>query len=231
MIDGILLINKEEGITSYDVIRKLKKILPKDQKIGHAGTLDPFANGLLIVLLGKGTKLMESMHTLDKEYTVVAEFGYSTDTQDLTGTVVEKCDDFVETSPKEIEDIIKRNFLGKQLQKPPMYSAKKVEGQKAYDLARKGIEVELKEKEIEVKIFEIIEYMWPKVTFRIICTTGTYVRTLVHDLGKIVGCNATAVSLCRNKIGRFTLDSSVKSSSLENEEIREKVITLDNVGL
>ncbi len=230
MIDGILLINKEKDITSYDVIRKLKKILHKKQKIGHAGTLDPFATGLLVILLGRGTKLMERFHTLDKEYIVKAEFGYSTDTQDVTGEILEKSEGEFNISKEDIEEKIKSKFLGNIIQTPPMYSAKKVNGEKAYDIARKGETVELKEKEIHVKIFELLEYDYPRVTFRILCGTGTYIRTLVNDLGNELGCYATAVELCREKIGPFSLDMAISSQSIE-EDILKAVITLDNIKI
>jgi len=231
MIDGILLINKEEEITSYDVIRRLKRLLPKGLKIGHAGTLDPFATGLLVVLLGRGTKLMEKFHTLDKEYLVEGEFGYSTDTQDVTGNVLKRCEHLSVISKDEIMKAIEENLLGKFTQTPPMYSAKKVNGKKAYDLAREGVVVELKGKEIEVKSFEIIEYNWPRVKFRILCSTGTYIRTLINDLGDILGCGATAVTLCRERIGDFSLHLSVDSALLESEDFVEKIITLENIKL
>lgn len=229
MIDGILLINKKKGMTSYDVVRELKRILPKRQKIGHAGTLDPFATGLLIILLGKGTKLMERMHTLNKEYIVEAEFGYATDTQDVTGEIVDRCKDSKKIPREKIDEIVKSKLLGRQMQVPPAYSAKKIDGQKAYDLARKGIDVKLEEKEIEVKIFEIVEYLWPKISFRILCGTGTYIRTLINDLGEELGCYATAVELKRISIGNYNLNSAFESSNLKEKDIIDNVITLDNI--
>jgi tRNA pseudouridine55 synthase len=227
MIDGILIIDKEVGITSYDVIRKLKRILGKDQKIGHGGTLDPFACGVLLVLLGKGTKLMERIHTLKKEYIVKAEFGFSTDTQDIMGEVLEKSN----TIPRyeEIEKVIAENFVGDILQTPPIYSAKKVNGQKAYDLARKGEEPQLKPKRVSVFEFEVLKYEYPNIECRIICSSGTYIRTLIHDLGIGLNTFATAKELKRVSIGNFNISNSVSSKDID-ESVLEKVIDISKVS-
>lgn len=234
MINGILLINKEEGITSYDVIRKLKKVLPKGQKIGHGGTLDPFATGLLIILLGKGTKLMNQIHSLKKEYMVKAEFGYATDTQDVTGEKIEVCENLVEVSKDKIESVIKGKFLGEIYQTPPMFSAKKIKGRKAYDLAREGKEVNIEPKKITIHFFGLVHYDWPYSTFFVSCSTGTYIRTLVNDLGNEIGTYATAVELQRTKIGDFNLENAIKSEdiSLENGDyLEENVINLENLKI
>jgi tRNA pseudouridine55 synthase len=224
-MDGLILIDKEKDITSYDVIRKLK------YKIGHAGTLDPFATGLLIVMLGKATKLMDEIHKLEKRYEVKAEFGFATDTQDITGERIKEIDVSVNILKEKIEKCIKENFLGKISQLPPIYSAKKVNGQKAYDLARKGNEVVLKPKEIEVKNFEIVEYDWPFVKFSITCSTGTYVRTLIDDIGKALDSLATAVELRRISIGSFDLGDAVRSEKISNEDFRieDRYLVIDKV--
>ncbi len=229
MIDGILLIDKEEGITSYDVIRKLKKILPKGQKIGHAGTLDPFATGLLIVLLGRGTKLMERFHQQEKVYIVTGEFGYATDTQDSTGTKISETDISNPILQSEIEATIDSCFKGEISQLPPIYSAKKIKGQKAYDLARGGKEVLLEKKNINIGEFQILEYDWPLVTFHIRCSTGTYIRTLIDDLGKNLNSYATAVSLRRERIGNFSVNSAVNSKQLDKVDLIECVLNLDAI--
>lgn len=234
MIDGILLINKQKDITSYDVIRKLKRVLPKGQKIGHGGTLDPFATGLLIVLLGKGTKLMNIIHSLKKEYIVKAEFGYSTDTQDLTGEKTEVCKNLKDVSKNEVEEIIKKNFIGEISQLPPIFSAKKINGKKAYDLAREGKEVKLQPKEITIHRFDIIHYDWPYSTFSISCSTGTYVRTLIHDLGKAIGTFGTAIELERIKIGDFDIKDAFDSEEIvleKSNEVAGNVINLENLKL
>jgi tRNA pseudouridine55 synthase len=228
MIDGILLIDKEENITSYTAIRMLKRILPKGQKIGHAGTLDPFATGLLIVLLGKVTKLMDTIHSLDKEYEVKAEFGYATDTQDCTGEKIKTSPTLQQVSKEELEENIKTYLIGNISQLPPQYSAKKINGQKAYDLAREGNEVVLKPKDISVYSFDIVEYNWPFVTFRIRCSTGTYIRTLVNDLGEKVGTYATAVGLRRTNIGEFDVESAISTKDI-NEQVVESIMGIDKV--
>jgi tRNA pseudouridine55 synthase len=214
MIDGILLINKERGITSYDVIRKLKRVLPKGQKLGHAGTLDPFATGLLIMLLGKSTKLMRDILELEKEYIVKAEFGYSTNTQDITGERVNVCKNLEKVSKEEIEGIIGEKFLGVISQVPPQFSAKKVKGKKAYEYARKGENVNLLPKEVEVYEFDVVNYGWPVVDFRVVCSSGTYIRTLVNDLGEELNTYATAKELERTRIGDFNVKDSLKSSDI-----------------
>jgi tRNA pseudouridine55 synthase len=229
MIDGILLVDKNEGISSYDVIRKLKKLLPKGQKIGHAGTLDPFATGLLVILLGKGTKLMSKFLTLEKEYTVKAEFGYETDTQDKEGKVVEK-KETKKISKRDIKKVIKNNFIGEIDQVPPIFSAKKIKGKKAYDLAREGKEVDLPSKRIDVKKFKISEYKWPFVEFKIQCSSGTYVRTLVRDLGRELDTFATAVELRRDRIGAFDVKYSIPVEDF-SVYISQAVVPVDKLDI
>jgi len=229
MIDGILLIDKKEGISSYDVIRQLKKLLPKGQKIGHAGTLDPFATGLLIILLGKGTKLMTRFLNTKKEYIVTAEFGYETDTQDGEGKIVEERE-IAKISRRRMKKEIKENFIGRYDQVPPMFSAKKVKGEKAYSLARKGKEVNLPSKKIEVKEFKILRYRWPFVEFRIRCSSGTYIRTLVKDLGRSLESLATAVELRRTKIGNFDVKFSIPVDDF-SIYIAQAVIPMDKLDI
>ena len=209
MINGILLIDKEKGITSYDVIRKLKKELPQGIKIGHTGTLDPFASGLLIVMIGReATKLMNQFHTLKKRYMVEAELGFSTDTQDITGRITKYSTMKEFPTREDVEGVINENFLGKILQTPPPYSAKKVKGRKAYELAREGKKFELRPKEIEIYECKILEYEYPKLKLEILCSTGTYIRTLINDIGEKLGIYATAIELRRTEIGSFSLENS-----------------------
>jgi tRNA pseudouridine55 synthase len=228
MIDGILLINKEVGITSYDVLRRLKRIFPKGQKMGHAGTLDPFATGLLIVLLGKHTKLMPKILEMEKEYIVKAEFGYATDTQDVTGKKVLISEENLSIEKKNIEKGIKEGFVGEVSQIPPLFSAKKVKGRKAYEYAREKKDVVLDEKVVNIEEYSIVEYDWPYVKFKIVCSSGTYIRTLVNDLGHVLGSYATAVELERVRIGKFDLEDSLCSKDIENMSI-EKFNLLKNV--
>ncbi len=229
MIDGILLIDKEVGITSYDVIRRLKKTIQEKIKIGHAGTLDPFASGLLVILLGKGTKLMNTFHTYEKVYEVEAILGFSTDTQDIEGKEVEKYLKSIKPTKEEIVRVIEREFLGDILQKPPMYSAKMVKGERAYFLARRGEYVDLEPKKVYVSQFEVYEYEYPTLKCKIKCSTGTYIRTLVHDLGIKLGTYATSKNLRRTSIGSFNVSESIKSMDiveLGKENILRRVINV-----
>lgn len=231
MIDGILIIDKEVGITSYDVIRKLKRVLGKSTKIGQGGTLDPFASGVLIILLGSATKLMDSIHTLSKEYIVTATLGITTDTQDITGEIIKESSKVVEI--EEIEKAIDENFVGSINQVPPMYSAKRVDGRRAYDLAREGKEFELKPKKITVEKFGVVCYSYPTLDCKIKCSTGTYVRTLINDLGKVLGCFATASELRRTSVGKFNLSNSVSSKEImgmDIDEIVKSVIEISKVN-
>lgn len=229
MIDGILLVDKEEGITSFDVIRKLKRVIPPKQKIGHAGTLDPFASGLLVILLGKATKLMDTFHTYEKVYEVEAKLGFSTDTQDITGRVLEKDMENFKPKKEDIVSTIEENLLGDILQKPPMYSAKKVGGERAYSLARKGEFVDLEPKEIHVSQFEVFEYRYPVLKCKIRCSTGTYVRTLIYDLGNILNTYATCTKLRRTKIGNFNVTEAVSSENILEENAKNILKRVINV--
>jgi tRNA pseudouridine55 synthase len=230
MIDGILIVDKQVGITSYDVIRKLKKILGKSTKIGHAGTLDPFASGVLIILLGSCTKLMNDISALKKEYIVTATLGIATDTQDITGEVIKESEKIVEI--EDIELTIENNLVGEIKQIPPKYSAKKVEGKRAYDLAREGEEFELKPSIVNIYKFEVLDYIYPTLICKILCGSGTYVRTLINDLGNILRCFGTASELKRTSIGDFNLSQSISSKDLiglELEELQSYVISVDKV--
>ena len=205
-MNGFLLINKPAGPTSHDIVNQLRRITGIRQ-IGHAGTLDPFADGLLIVAVEASTKLLKYFVGLDKHYRATLFLGATSDTQDRTGVVV--------PSPfkgegkgevfKNMEMISKSlsRFLGSQLQTPPMYSAKKIHGKKLYELARQGKTVERKPHEIEVYSINLISYNWPYVTIDVHCSSGTYIRTLGHDIGQALGCGAYLESLTRTAIGDF----------------------------
>jgi tRNA pseudouridine55 synthase len=226
MIDGILLIDKEGGISSYDVIRKVKRIVGKGEKIGHSGTLDPFASGLLILLFGKGTKLMNTILSLKKEYIVEGVLGISTDTQDITGNVLKQSGNV--TTIEDINDTIEKNFLGNILQTPPLFSAKKVNGKRAYEIVRAGDTVELKPKEISVYEFNVLKYEYPTVQCSVVCSSGTYIRTLINDLGIKLDTLATAKSLRRVSVGNFNVNDSISSKDI-NENILDMVIDISKV--
>ncbi|MBI4232089.1 tRNA pseudouridine(55) synthase TruB [Candidatus Peregrinibacteria bacterium] len=205
-MDGILLIDKPKGISSFDVIRKLRGIL-KIKKIGHSGTLDPLATGLLVLGIGKGTKLLADLIGLDKEYEVLARFGYESDTYDADGEVV-PVDLNIKIEQVDCEAMILNKFIGQIEQLPPKYSALKIGGKRACDIVRAGGEVDLKPRGVRVDGFEVLQYNWPSVKFRITCSKGTYIRSLIHDLGKDLACGAYVEELRRSKIGSFRVEEA-----------------------
>lgn len=228
-MDGIIVIRKEKGFTSHDVVAKLRGIL-KMKKIGHTGTLDPDAEGALPVALGKATRLVEFLTEKEKTYEAVLHLGVSTDTQDITGTVLEERN--VDCSEEEVHDAI-MSFLGEQLQIPPMYSALKVGGKKLYELARDGIEIEREARPVYFHKIEILEYKLPFVRFSVTCSKGTYIRTLCHDIGVKLGCGACMESLLRTQSGRFGLEESLRleevREAVEKGNIQEYVIGIEEI--
>lgn len=201
----LILIDKPTGWTSFDVVNKLKSSL-KIKKVGHAGTLDPMATGLLIICTGKKTKEIDIYQGQEKEYVFQLELGKITPSYDSETEVTEQ-KDFSLVTIQHVNTVAE-TFLGKQLQMPPAYSALKINGKRAYTLARKGEVVELKAREIEIKEFEIQEVNFPFVTARVVCSKGTYVRSLIHDLGQKLGCGAYMTALRRIRIGNFEINQS-----------------------
>lgn len=207
MINGVLNIYKEKGFTSHDVVAKLRGIV-KQKKIGHTGTLDPDAEGVLPVCLGKATKLCDMLTDKSKVYEAVLLLGKTTDTQDITGTVLEEkaTDTLAEGQVKQCI----QSFIGEQDQIPPMYSALKVNGKKLYELAREGIEIERKARKITIFEIDILEINLPRVRMQVHCSKGTYIRTLCHDIGNALGCGGCMESLLRTKVSRFELKDSLR---------------------
>ncbi len=215
-VHGILPINKPNGITSYDVIRKLKPLLPRKYKIGHGGTLDPFATGLLLILIGRFTKKMEYIHTLPKEYIVDMEFGFETDTQDITGRIVKR----MENLPRIPRDTIAKKIAdlpGDIMQTPPAYSAVKVDGVPAYKLARQNKKVSLKPKPRTIFDATLLSYDWPHAEVRLKVSTGTYIRTIVADLAHDLDAVATATKLIRTRIGDISVEDSITPESVSTQ--------------
>ena len=212
MLNGIISIYKEAGYTSHDVVAKMRGIC-RQKKIGHTGTLDPQATGVLPVCLGSGTKLCDMLTEKEKEYKAVMLLGVTTDTQDTTGQVLSE--KTVTVTEEQVEQAC-RSFLGKYQQVPPMYSALKVNGKKLYELAREGKEVERKAREAEILDLQILSVQLPRVEFLVRCTKGTYIRTLCADIGEKLGCGACMESLLRTKVGSFDLEHSVTLSQLED---------------
>lgn len=211
MYNGIINIYKERGFTSHDVVAKMRGIC-KQKKIGHTGTLDPEATGVLPVCLGSGTKLCDMLTDKDKEYVAELLLGVKTDTQDITGQVL------CEKAPVRDEGLIRscvQSFQGEYMQVPPMYSALKVNGKKLYELARAGKEVERQARPVTIHEIEILEMHSPVVKIRVACSKGTYIRTLCEDIGEKLGCGGTMKSLLRTKVGIFTLDKALTLAELE----------------
>ncbi len=223
MLNGIIIIHKEAGFTSHDVVAKMRGIC-RQKKIGHTGTLDPQATGVLPVCLGSGTKLCDMLTDKDKEYVAELLLGVETDTQDTTGQVLRECP--VEVPEEEVRKAI-LSFQGAYHQIPPMYSALKVDGKKLYELARAGKEVERKAREVFIREIEILEFALPIVKIRVACSKGTYIRTLCADIGEKLGCGGTMKSLKRTRVGNFLLEKAVTLSQLErirDEERLEEIL-------
>lgn len=199
----ILFIDKPKGVTSYDVIRRLKPKFPR-MKIGHAGTLDPLASGLLIVAIGGATKQLTQFLKLSKRYIVEATFGKISATYDAEGPFTEILHEPI--FREAIEKNLREHFTGEILQIPPAYSAAKIQGQRAYDLARQGKKVVLEPRKVRIESCEIFSYEWPRLSLDVRCSSGTYIRSLVHDLGQKLGCGAYVSNLRRTEIGEYHLD-------------------------
>ncbi len=200
--DQMLLINKPVGWTSFDVVNKLRYKL-KIKKIGHAGTLDPLATGLLILCTGKMTKRIDEFQAQEKEYTGKFIIGQTTPSHDLETEVSEMKD--ISSISEEVIIQTAKKFLGTIQQIPPLHSAIKVDGKRAYKLARKGKDIELKPREVVISAFDILEIKKPAISFRIVCSKGTYIRSIARDFGNILGVGAYLTDLCRTRIGEFKL--------------------------
>lgn len=209
--NGVLLIDKPCGITSHDVVDRVRRIL-KMKKVGHAGTLDPNATGLMIVLVGKGTKASQFLMSMDKSYTGTIQLGLETDSYDIDGEVLKN-----ETPAPIAEPAIlamMQSFIGDQYQKPPMFSAKKVNGVPLYKHARKGKEVEREDRLIRISSFELLENRFPNLDFDVSVSKGTYVRSIAHDLGKKLGTGACLTTLRRTRISDFKIENAVELDAL-----------------
>ena len=229
MINGIINIYKEKGYTSHDVVAVLRGIC-KQKKIGHTGTLDPDAEGVLPVCFGSATKLCEFLTDKNKEYIAVMKLGIETDTQDTTGTILDKREVLV--SEEEILKTIS-SFQGEQTQIPPMYSAVKVNGKKLYELAREGIEIERSARKITVHKIEVLSIDGDEVKLKVLCSKGTYIRTICHDIGKKLGCNAAMSSLVRSRSGDFDIENAITLKEVEalvkSDELGRYCITTEQV--
>lgn len=229
-MDGIIVVNKPKGSTSHDVVYKVRWIVK--EKVGHTGTLDPLATGVLPLLIGKGTLCSKYLINHDKEYQVSLKLGISTDTMDAEGKVVEEKE--VDSSILEKSNVEKTlsSFIGKQEQEPPMYSAIKVKGKKLYEYARRGEKVEVPKREIEIYNMELIgiNKLNKEIEFKVSCSKGTYIRSLCTDIAKALGTIGYMSGLERLKVGEFTLKNSiVVNDSTDREVIEKNIITVEEL--
>ena len=217
-MEGIIVVNKPKGITSFDVIRKLKKIL-KTKKIGHTGTLDPLATGVMLMCVGKATKLASDLEAKDKVYIADFDIGYATDTYDIEGKKI--AENIIEISKENLEQSIKK-FIGNIKQVPPMYSAIKIDGNKLYHLARKGIEVERPERNVTIEYINLLDFKDNKAKIETKVSKGCYIRSLIYDIGQDLGTYATMTALQRKQVGDYSLEDSYSL-----EQIEEMVLNND----
>ncbi|MFH1784695.1 MAG: tRNA pseudouridine(55) synthase TruB [bacterium] len=215
MLEGVLNINKPKGISSYGVVEHIKKTL-KVKKVGHAGTLDPDATGVLLVCLGKATKIVQFLMGMEKEYRGQMVLGVTTDTEDAQGTVISRQDNvnIPESRIREVFEI----FHGELNQVPPMVSALKYNGRRLYDLAREGKTVERKARKVQIYKLNVLGYKENRIDFSIVCSKGTYIRALCRDIGEELGCGAHLSSLTRARIGAFDLKDALLLGELENNK-------------
>ena len=217
-MEGIIVVNKPKGITSFDVIRKLKKIL-KTKKIGHTGTLDPLATGVMLMCVGKATKLASDLEAKDKVYIADFDIGYTTDTYDIEGKKI--AENIIDVSKEDLEQSIKK-FIGNVKQVPPMYSAIKIDGNKLYHLARKGIEVERPERDVTIEYINLLDFKDNKAKIETKVSKGCYIRSLIYDIGQDLGTYATMTALQRKQVGDYSLENSYSL-----EQIEEMVLNND----
>ena len=210
-MEGIILVNKPKGISSFDVIRKLKKIL-KTKKIGHTGTLDPLATGLMLICVGKATKLASDLEAKNKVYLADFEIGYATDTYDIEGKRISE--NLIDISKDNLELSLKK-FIGGIKQVPPMYSAIKIDGNKLYHLARKGIEIERPERDVTIEYINLLDFKDNKAKIETKVSKGCYIRSLIYDIGLDLGTYATMTELQRINVGEYSLTNSYTLEQME----------------
>lgn len=229
MINGVINVYKEAGFTSHDVVAKLRGIL-KMKKIGHTGTLDPQAVGVLPVCLGNATRLCDMLTDKSKEYEAVLRLGVVTDTQDMTGEILKEQE--VNVTEESVREAV-MSFVGEYDQIPPMYSALKVNGQKLYDLARQGKEVERKPRRVEIAAIQILSVELPMIRFKVACSKGTYIRTLCEDIGNKLGCGGAMESLKRTRVGMFCEEEALTLTKIEElrdeGRVEEKVLSVEKI--
>lgn len=226
-MDGLILINKQKGFTSHDVVNVIRKKL-NIKKVGHTGTLDPNATGVLPILVGKATKISKYLMEHDKTYIATIKLGEKTDTGDSEGQVIEEKSIPADLKKEDINDVL-QSFLGKQKQLPPMYSAIKINGKKLYEYAREGKEVKLEAREIEIYKIQLLECKNNKIKFEVECSKGTYIRTLCEDIAKKLGTVGYMEELQRTKVNNFKIEDSILLDDITLENAEKNMIKIEEV--
>lgn len=226
-MDGLILINKQKGFTSHDVVNVIRKKL-NTKKVGHTGTLDPNATGVLPILVGKATKISKYLMEHDKTYIATIKLGEKIDTGDSEGQVIEEKSIPADLKKEDINNAL-QNFFGKQKQVPPMYSAIKINGKKLYEYAREGKEVKLEAREIEIYKIELLEYQNNKIKFEVECSKGTYIRTLCEDIAKKLGTVGYMEELQRTKVNNFRIEDSILLDDITLENAEKNMIKIEEV--
>jgi tRNA pseudouridine55 synthase len=230
IMDGILIVNKSTGPTSHDIVDKIRKIIAPQNgvlprvRIGHAGTLDPFARGILIILIGKATKLQSKFMEMEKTYIGTLKLGEISDTYDITGKIKNSQPKAGPPRAEKVQKILK-TFIGEISQVPPIYSAIKIHGQAAYKMARRGEKPKLKSRKIEIYGIKILNYKWPRLKIEVKCGKGTYIRSLTNDIGNKLGCGAYLEELTRTGIGKLKIKNSINLKNLNNKNWTKKLIS------
>ena len=226
-MDGVIIINKQKGFTSHDIVNAIRKKLDI-KKVGHTGTLDPNATGVLPILVGKATKISKYLIEHDKTYIATIKLGEKTDTGDSEGQVIETKKVSENLEKEEIEQAL-TDFLGKQKQLPPMYSAIKINGKKLYEYAREGQEVKVEPRDIEIYKIKLLEYKNNKIKFEVECSKGTYIRTLCEDVANKLGTLGYMEGLQRTKVNNFDIKDAISLEYLDKVTIKEKIISIEEI--
>jgi len=225
-MQGVIIIDKPKGYTSHDIVNILRKEL-QTKKVGHTGTLDPNATGVLPILIGEATKISKYLIEHDKEYIATICLGEKTSTGDAEGEVIEE-KQIVELNEEKIQTVLK-SFLGKQMQTPPIYSAIKLNGKKAYEYAREGQDIKLEPREIEIKSINLIKYENKEITFKVECSKGTYIRVLCEDIAEKLETVGYMKNLTRTKVDKFNIQQAISLEELKEDKVLEKIISIEEV--
>lgn len=226
-MNGLLIINKPKSYTSHDIVNIVRKKL-NIKKVGHTGTLDPNATGVLPILIGTGTKISKYLVEHEKTYIATLTLGKKTDTGDSEGNIIEEDNNFINPNEEKIKTVLK-NFIGKQNQTPPIYSAIKVGGKKLYEYAREGKEVNIKPREIEIYNIDLKKYDNEEITFEVECSKGTYIRTLCEDIAKGLGTIGYMKELQRTKVNKFDIKYAISLEDLDNVNLKERIISIEKI--